>query len=147
MMVFSRTHTFVTAAVLGLLAAQGAAAASVEAQRQAIFACKSQAGIGGETSLSTSIGAEAKVTILPFDEVAPEDAAAINACAAQLLSGGAVSASAGSKSARPQGRYSQPGRYSRGGYTVNANPVIRSPLCPKHFYGLYRGSLYCFDLG
>ena len=141
MTAFSRKRMLAAAAAFGLLAAQGASAASVEAQTRAIFACKAEAGIGGEASLSTSLGAEPVVTILPFDQVTAEDAAAINACAARTASSAAASSSAGSKSSRAQGRY------HRGGYTVNANPIIRSPLCPKNFYGLYRGSLYCFDLG
>ena len=145
MTVLSRARVFAVAAGLGLIAAQGASAASVDAQTRAIFACKSEAGIGGEASLATTLGAEPVVTILPFDEVTAEDAAAINACAARTLSGAATSASAASKSHRSQ--RGQSGRSYRGGYVVNANPVIRSPLCPKDFYGLYRGSLYCFDLG
>jgi hypothetical protein len=139
MQAFARKAIVAGALALGTLTAQAAFAASVEQQQQAIFACKTAAGIGGEASLSTTLGAEPLVQIQAFDQVTEEDALAINACAARTVASGAVPVTVAASSPR-----THTGRSVRRGYTVPAANFLRSPLCPANFYGMYRGTLYCF---
>lgn len=139
MQALARKTIAAAALALGTLTAQAAFAASVEQQEQAIFACKTAAGIGGEASLTTTLGADPLVQIQAFDQVTEEDALAINACAARTMASGSVPVTVAASTSRKHST-----RSVRRGFTVPAANFLRSPLCPNNFYGMYRATLYCF---
>ena len=72
---------------LGLAACSELGGVTTDQKRQAIFDCKREMGIGGQSQVSVSYasGSGTEVRILPHDQVTTAKAAAINSCAAKKV--------------------------------------------------------------
>jgi hypothetical protein len=143
MKISSLKPALVLASTFGVLGALPAFAADVDTQRQAIFACKNAAGVGGEASLSTTLGADPVVRIEVYDQVTQENADQINDCAARAVGRSTTTVNAAPVPVTNQsykgGKYGKSS--GRSGYRYG------NVTCPPHFYGMYRGNLFCFYKG
>lgn len=146
-MKFWNKHVVVASiASAALLTGGPATAASKKEQNDAIIACKDERGIPGPfaTNVTWRFGQGTVVKIRPHAAVTPEDAVAINACAAARLG---LRANAGQSTARPgveSDEYAGTSKY--GSTTARAQNGARGfvgSICQRRSLVMVGGSQYC----
>jgi hypothetical protein len=106
--------------------------AQAEQLEFALLECKAQLGLPGQTQTQVTFdGGVPKARVVPFDQITPEDAARINACAdsaASLSDGLQVVPMSDAADLTP----------------ATVPSIQNMGNCPRGRSGLYGGTSYCF---